>query len=383
MTHRVMMPDLGQTAAEGKIIRWLKKPGDMVAKGELLLEVETDKVTMEVESYKPGYLRALLVQEGEMASAMSAIAILTDTPEESYEGSDVSSDHTPTYQKPKIEVANPNRSRSEASSASQFEPRGRPIATPAAKARARALGLQLDRVVGTGPDCLITRRDVDAAGERHDTPRPVAAMAAITAKSTAEIPHFYLTIDVQASSLLRWRGRWNTAHPELHASVNAAFVRAAALALKEVPTLNVRYCEGKVNRRTTADILLVIATGSGLTLVPIPDPAASSWETYLSDVREALEAARENRVRGSLESSPSLAVSNLGMFGIKQFTAIIPPGCAAILAIGAIREEVTVKNQQMRVEEVCSLTLGSDHRLIDGVTAAKFLERIQAHLNAL
>ncbi len=382
MIHRVIMPDLGQTAAEGKIIRWLKKPGDNLAKGDALLEVETDKVTMEVESYKAGYLRALLVEEGQVASAMSAIAILTDEPEESYEDSGAAN-LDPFTDRNSSAALPTDPSLPVASSAFQESVPKRPVASPAAKTRARELGTSLDRLAGTGPDGLITRRDVETAWEKQETSAAALPMSAITAKSAAEIPHFYVTADLEVSRALQWRDRWNAVHPELHASATDVFVRAAAFALKDVSKLNVRYRDGRVDRRTTADILLVVAVEPGLTLAPIADPASSSWEAYLRSMRTSLESARGNRLKGSLDCAPALAVSNLGMFGVKQFTAIIPPGCAAVLAIGAIREEVIVKNKQMRIEDVCTLTLGSDHRVVDGVTAAKFLERVQKHLNFL
>jgi pyruvate dehydrogenase E2 component (dihydrolipoamide acetyltransferase) len=370
------MPDLGQTAAEAKIVRWLKGLGDKVAQGDVLLEVETDKVTMEVESFKAGYLRAFLVEEGQVASAMSPIAILTDEPGESYESA--AGEYRSEDRKSSSDVQSP-----ETSSIIQVEVRKRPVATPAAKARARELGASLDRLVGTGPDGLITRRDVETAWENRKPLKTALPMAAITARSAAEIPHFYVTVDIEVSHLLRWRDRWNAAQPELRASINDVFVRAAARALRDTPKLNVRYREGNVEQRTAADLLLVMATEPGLAVVTIKDPAASSWESYLRTMRANLESAKEGRVRASPHTAPALAISNLGMFGVKQFTAIIPPGCAAVLAVGAVREQVMVKDKQMRIEEVCSLTLGSDHRLIDGVTAAKFLERIQAHLNAL
>jgi pyruvate dehydrogenase E2 component (dihydrolipoamide acetyltransferase) len=383
MTHRVIMPDLGQTTAEGKILRWLKKPGDLVAKGDALLEVQTDKVTMEVESYKAGYLRALLVKEGQVASAMSAIAILTDGLEEICEYHDAADNHAAGLQGAALATVDSALSRAPAQPLSPSLSQARPVATPAAKGRAREMGVRLDLVAGTGPDGLIMRRDVETVLERHHSSTATSPMAAITAKSAAQIPHFYVTADLNVSVLLKWREQWNSAHPELRASVNDVFVRAAALALRDVPNLNVRYHEGKLEHRRTADVLLVAAVESGLTLVPIRDPAASSWEVHLTNMRTALESAKENRVKGSLESLPALAVSNLGMFEVKQFTAIIPPGGAAVLAIGSVREEVIVRNKQMSFEEVCTLTLGSDHRAIDGITAAKFLQTLQAHLDTL
>ena len=383
MNHRVIMPDLGQTAAEGKILRWLKRPGDAVAKGETLFEVETDKVTMEVESYKAGYLRAVLVEEGQTASAMSPIAIVTDTLEEAYKSAGADEERQSTLEEPRTTAAGTKQLIAEPSSAAPGLPFGRPAATPAAKARARELRVRLDGVVGSGPEGLVTKRDVESALERRKSSTAAPAMAAVTAKSAAEIPHFYMTVDIEMGHALRWREKWNAAHGDLHASVNHILVRAAMLALKDVRNLNVLYRDGRLDRRTAADVLLVVATESGLALAPAEDLSSSSWEVYLQSMRETLDGARVNRFKGSAHAAPALAISNLGMFGVKQFTAIIPPGCTAILAVGAVREEVVVKDKQMRIAEVCSLTLGADHRAIDGVTAAKFLERVQTHLNSL
>src|SRR5439155_252393 len=232
MIHNVIMPDLGQTAAEGKIVRWLKKPGDSVSMGEPLLEVETDKVTMEVESYKGGYLRAILVAEGEVARALSPIAILTDRPDEACE----------------------NAPAGDAATAGPLADKLPPL----------------------------PRADKPGAGSPVSSPVAVA----------------------------------------------------------NVPELNVRYANGVVEQRTAADLLLVVALDERLSLVGISDPTSLSWEEYAGQMRQTLERAGHGLASPSLPAGiPALAISNLGMFGIRQFRAIIPPGSTAILAIGAVREE--------------------------------------------
>ena len=379
MTHRVIMPDLGQTTAEGRIVRWLKKPGDKVAKGEPLLEVETDKVTMEVEAYKAGYLRVVLVEEGQMAGAMLPIALFTDDPEEAYEG--VLAETEPSDESVKSETT--NSPPMAAFSLTQEEVSGSLAVTPAAKARARVMKVDLRAIDGTGPDGLITIRDVEKARGSQRSPKAASSMAAIATRSAAEIPHFFVTVDVEVSKAIEWRERWNAAHPDLPASLNDIFIRAASLALRDVPDMNVHYREGMLEEHPSSDVVLVAATQSGLALVPISDPASSAWEAYLSSMRRILEDVRQGRIVQFLPETPALAVSNLGMFKVKQFSAIIPPACSAILAVGAVREEVIVKDKQMRMGEVCSLTLSSDHRVIDGITAARFLESVQAHLNSL
>ncbi len=383
MTHNVIMPDLGQTTGEGRIVRWLKTPGDRVSKGDPLLEVETDKVTMEVEAYRAGYLRAVLVEAGQVASAMSPIALLTDDPEEECKDSTIDAQTTATFRKDTEVTGTTGADAAAALSWPHEQPAERPAATPSARAAARASRQDLGNISGTGPHGLITRRDVERTRDRRASLRPATSMAAITARSAAEIPHFFATVDADVSNLIQWREDWNAAHPALHASINDVFVRAASLALRDAPGMNAHYRDGRVEEHASTDVLLVTATESGLVFVPVEDPAAIGWEPHLNRMRRSLEAARQKRIMSSLPHPPALAVSNLGMFGVKQFSAIIPPQCSAILAVGAVREDVRVKNKQISMGEVCSLTLSCDHRLIDGIMAARFLERVQACLNSL
>jgi pyruvate dehydrogenase E2 component (dihydrolipoamide acetyltransferase) len=388
MTHNIIMPDLGQTVAEGKILRWLKKPGDLVTRGEALLEVETDKVTMEVESYRSGFLRAILVGEGEMASAMSPVAVLTDRADEVLGNGGLRDAEAAG---PVLEHGADPSTRGQAASelARGVEPAGqnhsgRVAASPAAKLRAREAGVDLKTLVASRADGLITRRDVDRALGSRLVSRAAHPMAAVTTKSVQTIPHFYATIDADLSAALEWRRQWNLEFPDSRLSLNDVFVRAASLALRDLPAMNARYSHGMVEQRTRADILLVVATSRGLSWMPVSDPAGDEWQVHARNMRRALKAAAQGAPITALpEGAPALALSNLGMFGVRQFTAIIPPDSAAILAVGAVREEPVVHNRQIEIGERCALTLASDHRVVDGVTAANFLEKIQIHLNSL
>ncbi len=385
MKHNIVMPDLGQTVDEGKVVRWLKKPGDKIRKGDVLLEVETDKVTMDVEAYKAGYLRSLLVEEGRMASAFSPIAILTDEADEPLDSSDTGGGAKPASASD--HHASATAVAGEAAPSAQKAPDkscGRVTASPAAKARAVELGLDLGKVRGSGPDGLITRRDLEKLPSAEQSSWAALPMAEIATRSLQTIPHFYVKVEVEMSAALRWRKEWNRVHPELHASLNDVFVRVASQALEETPSLNVRFREGRVEALGQADILMVVAADPGLLLVPVANPSSRGWEDYLREMRRLLEDARHKRGKESVLSiSPALAISNLGMHGVKEFTAIIPPGSAAVMSIGSVRETVIVKDLKMRMAEVCSLTLALDHRVVDGVTGAIFLERMQAHLNSL
>src|SRR6516165_6164063 len=278
MMHKVIMPDLGQTVAEGRIVRWLRKPGDRIQKGEPLLEVETDKVTMEVEAFKDGYVREFFAHEGQLVSAMTPIAVITDDPEELYEHPGpvaVCSSGRPPHPlsvSPSLAVTSP----------------GRVPASPAARARARELGVDLRGFEATGADRLITRRDVEGVAVEGTRSRR-AVMAAITTKSMQTIPHFHVTVDLDVSRLVQWREEWNARHPDVHASANDIFVRVACAALRESPQLNVRYSDGNIEQRRSTNVLLVVAADTGLTLVSIADPTALPWEEYLRSLRRTLE----------------------------------------------------------------------------------------------
>jgi pyruvate dehydrogenase E2 component (dihydrolipoamide acetyltransferase) len=385
MVHNIIMPDLGQTVAEGKILRWLKRPGDPVTRGEALLEVETDKVTMEVESYRSGYLRAILVGEGEMASAMSPIAVLTDQLDEVSEESNAGDVAAAGADREGTSGTSKHVSAAAGPSGRADNDSGRVLATPAAKLLARELGVDLRSLVASRPDGLITRRDVNGVLGTFLKSRPAHPMATITTKSVQAIPHFYVTVDADVSAALAWRKQWNSEHADARLSLNDVFVRAASLALRDQPSMNVRYSRGMIEQRTAADILLVVATASrGLSWVPLADPAASAWHEHAHHMRQALKSAEDGMPFLLLpDGAPALAVSNLGMFGVRQFTAIIPPDSTAILAIGGVREEAIVRDGQIEIGNRCMLTLAADHRAVDGVTAAKFLENIEGHLKSL
>jgi pyruvate dehydrogenase E2 component (dihydrolipoamide acetyltransferase) len=396
MRHVIILPDLGQTTGEAKILKWQKNIGEKVESGDPLIEVETDKADMDVESYAGGYLREMLVEEGDVVSAFLPIAIITDTVDERYETNSVVS--LPEIDQ-ESEVEKSNESTVILRSAAADLSGSKVKAVPAARALARNLGIELNSVLGTGPGGLISKKDVEQhavhsgdkgidtrIGERDEFPVKAAkAMAEITTRSAQTIPHFYVTSDIDLSAALEWREDWNAQHPDVKASINALFVRAASKALLDIPQFNVVFRDGKYEQKDpTGDTLIVVALDNRLDLVPFPDASNLSWEDFLRSLNNTLETSKKGHLSNRpVESVPVLGLSNLGMFNVKQFTAIIPPGCTGILAVGAVRERVIFKNQQVGVRNICSLTLSADHRVIDGVTAAKFLERMQVHLNSL
>lgn len=252
-------------------------------------------------------------------------------------------------------------------------------AVPAARALAKVLGVDLSQVEGTGPSGLITRADVQRAANGAAAPKAAperarAAMAATVTNSKRDIPHFYATRDLDLDAASGWRDDWNRQH-DAHASFNDVFVWCAARALSDVPRLNTAYRDGLFEQHGKADVLVVAAQDSALLLRPVADPVAHSWEEFL--------AAHAANGASSVPASPLLAVSNLGMHGVKEFAAIIPPGCTSVLAIGAVRAAPVVREGAVAVGRIATVTLSADHRVVDGIAAARFLERLQFHLNAL
>jgi pyruvate dehydrogenase E2 component (dihydrolipoamide acetyltransferase) len=359
MRHVILLPDLGQTTSEATVLKWWKQPGEKVLRGEPLLAVETDKVDMDVESFVDGFLRQVLVESGAIATALKPVAIVTDSLDETY---DVPAEA------PAVSAASPAAPAPAAAAMAQ-----RIGAAPAAKSLARKLGIELGALTGTGPGGLIVQKDV----RRHADGRGLSAMASMVAASKRDIPHFYATVDVDTSAAERWRADWNSSRPGLHASINDIFVRCAARALVDTPRLIAPL------RGETPRILIVVASESGLALVEAPNPQAD-WDEFIHAMRIAVQKGPRASTAASEQGSPPvLAVSNLGMFGLKEFAAIIPPGCTAALAIGAVREAAVVRSGRLEVGRICTLTLSADHRVVDGVTAARFLQSMQHHLNSL
>ncbi len=378
MRHVIILPDLGQTTNEATIRQFLKKPGERVSRGEPILAVSTDKVDMEVESFANGYLRQWLAEEGALASAMSPVAIVTDTPDEPYA--------------PPGESGNPAAAATENKTPSPTIPKSSAAgvtAVPAARILAKERGIDLNTIQGTGPGGLITKADVlrraESAEKAAPSPSPSApldiralsAMAATVIASKRDIPHFYATADVSMAHAAEWRATWNAKHPNLHATYNDLFVLCAARSLRDNPRLNVSYSKGAYKQHNAADVVLVVAHEPTMLLAPLADPCGLTWDAFLPAVRRATQLSTPS------SGAPLLAISNLGMFGVRQFAAIIPPNCTAALSIGAVRQEPRLKNGKLENEPICSLTLSADHRVVDGVAAARFLERLQFHLNSL
>jgi len=356
MQHNILLPDLAQTTSEAKISRWLKRLGDHVARGEPVMIVETDKVDMEVECFESGYIREYLVAEGSIVKSLEPVAILTETPDESY-----SAIHAKATE-----------------AATVLNGPGSAGAAPAARVLAKNLGVDVADVTGTGPKGLITRTDVARfaeARQNDSVPKHCPVTTAAATVEASKIGDFYVSRDMGMASAVRWRDAWNRMHPNAHASFNDIFVWCAARALADVPRLNVAYGDGSVEQQTTADLLVVVIRDHASRLMPVADPRSLDWDHFLQRVHASQHPPTE--------ITPRLAISDLGTYGIKEFSAMIPQGCSAVLAIGAVREAAVVREGAIVIERVSTCTLSVDYRVIDGIAAAQFLDRVQVHLNSL
>lgn len=372
MRHIIILPDLGQTTAEATVVELLKEKGSHVKRGEPILVASTDKADVDVEAFEEGFLREWFVEKGALASAMSPVALLTTTPDEPYE-----------LPASGAEIKNSAPAEVAATGPEKADQSQKIAAVPAARMAAKELGIDLKTVKGTGAGGMITKADVErAASERGGSGSGgaakdrLAAMAAATLASKREIPHFYVSRDVWLKHAAQWRKSWNEFHANPHVSWNDIFVRCAAQVLNAGDGLIAAGTEAAMGRQGGKDILVISGNEPGLTLVPVPDPAALPWSEFLKFMRES-------KMSYPAGFSPVLAISNLGMHGVKQFAAIIPPGCRAVLAIGAVREEVSAENGEILVKQVCTLTISADHRVVDGIAAARFLEGMQHSLDAL
>lgn len=364
MQYIITLPDLGVATKAVMVRRMLRQPGDQIRQGEPLLAVSADQSELQVESFANGYLREWFVEEGRAANTFSTLAVLTDTLTETYQapvnghGSEFVTDTGPD-----MNAQEPGPTKT------AFTAR-----KPVSKEK------EHDSRMVSGKDGSASTRSRGQSGRTVSastgfTSRTV--MAATTTGSKREIPHFYVTIDVSMTHAAEWRNEWNLHHPKAHVTFNDLFVMCGSRGLREAPLLRMAYRDGKYEQRTSADILLAVAQEPAFALIPLRDPSKLTWNAFLKSIRRATQ------MRVIEDIDPLLAVSNLGMYGVKEFAAIVPPSCTAILAVGAVREMVAVKNGIADTELVCSLTLSADHRVVNGVAAAQFLRGIQYHLNSL
>lgn len=399
MPIEVLMPALSPTMKEGNLAKWHKKEGDKVKSGDILAEIETDKATMEVEAVDEGVLGKILVKDGtENVAVNELIALILAEGEdkkslESYKVKTAAA--AKPAETPKQEPSQP-QSAPLPSSVPTFTPtptpsqhNGRVFASPLAKRLAAQDGIDLGRVQGSGPRGRIVKADVLSAPKtsgrrgvsRHpvewnevpnNTMRKVIAKRLLESKQT--VPHFYLTIDCVLDNLLSVREQLNNAAEGAYKlSVNDFMIKASALALAKVPDANASWSDAAILRYNNVDVSVAVAIDGGL-ITPIIRNADQKGIIEISaEMKDLAARAKANKLMPEEFQGGGFSLSNLGMYGIKQFNAIINPPQSCILAVGAGEERVIVKNGKMEIASVVEVTLSSDHRVVDGAVGAQFL----------
>lgn len=406
MPIEILMPALSPTMTEGNLATWTKTEGDTVNAGDVLCEIETDKATMEVEAVDEGVLGKILVPAGTPGVAVNAsIALLLE------EGEDASAldGYTP---KPEAK-AETTKAEEKPAAPSPAAPAaksqgGRVFASPLAKRIAAEKGIDLTSVQGSGPRGRIVKRDVEAAkpgAKPSGAAAPVAAAVTVDdpvfanmpdfeavpnstvrkiiatrlTQSARDVPHFNVTIDVEIDKLLAIRKDLNDQeNADYKISVNDIIVKATALALTRMPDCNVAYTDDAILRFNRVDMSIAVAIEGGLITPIVKDCANKGLAEVSNEIKDLAARARDGKLAPEEFQGGTFTISNMGMFGVKSFNSIINPPQGGILSVGAGEQRPVVKNGELTVATVVTLTLAVDHRCIDGATAAAFAKELKA-----
>ncbi|MFN3477172.1 MAG: dihydrolipoamide acetyltransferase family protein [Candidatus Methylomirabilales bacterium] len=371
MTTEVVMPKMGYDMTEGKILRWRKQEGEEVKRGEVIAEIETGKVDIEVEAFSSGILKRILAREGEVVPVGQVIALIAAPGEAA-----------PEIKAPAVEAAE------------------RILASPLARKLAEEHGIDLRLVKGTGPGGRITKEDIEAylkareavptvpkpevvapvevAPEVEYEERPLSRMRQTIARRMAEskrtIPHFEITVDIDMAEALKLRKALNEVLEGVKITVTDLIVKAAALALKKHPELNSSYAGDKARLYKRINIGIAVALEEGLVTPVVTDCDKKPLQEIAREAHEKAERARAGKLKPEDVVQGTFTVSNLGMFDVEEFTAIINPPEAAILAVGGVEKRPVVKEGEIVISDRMKVTLGIDHRVVDGAQAARFLQ---------
>jgi len=409
---KVVMPKLSEAMESGKIIKWLKREGDRVQGGDILAEVETDKADVEMEAFGAGVLRKIIVPAGEKAPVGTLIGVIAEP------GDDISAllateaqktplrpapapipaggppapsvQPAPSVARPAAVVSAPAAGIS-APAAIAAQHGGRVKASPLARKIAAQSGVDLRLLQGSGPGGRIVRRDVEAAGAGvHAAPaaasvpgveyedRPLTPIRAAIARqmpmAKAPVPHFYVTSEVAMDRASELREELNALEGQPKVSVNDLVVRACALTLMKHPGVNASFQRDAIRVFHRAHIGIAVALEDGLITPVLRDCQAKSLAQIAAESRDLAERARARKLRATELSGATFSISNLGMFDVTEFSAIINPPEGAILAVGAVRRVPVVADAGLGVGRRMSVTLSCDHRVMDGAMGARFLQ---------
>ncbi len=392
MATSIVMPQMGYDMREGTVVRWYKKEGDPVARGEVIADIETDKATVEFEAFVGGVLRKIVAQEGVAVPVGNLIAVITGPDEALPEGLLTGPG---TEAKTPQPSAAPGAQEVNAAPAAPAAPVGEVRASPIARRLAREQSIDLSLVAGTGPGGRIVEDDVLAyretlpapgvspAGERMELSRMRRVIARVTVDSKRAAPHFYVTAEVDMNKAMELRRDLNAAlAKENRVSVNDLIIRACAIALKRHPRFNASFQGDHLLVNSSINIGIAIALEAGLIVPGIAGCESKGLLEIAMASGDLIARANSGTLRNEEYSNTTFSISNLGMFDVDSFMAIIYPPHAAILAVGAVKEQPVVRSGQLAVARVMKATLSVDHRVADGAEAARFLVEIKKLLES-
>jgi pyruvate dehydrogenase E2 component (dihydrolipoamide acetyltransferase) len=393
MATKILMPKLSDTMTEGKILKWVKKEGEKVKQGETLVEIESDKADMELEAYDSGILRKIITPEGSSAIIGAPIAIIAEANEDI---SSLLSEVTSTSVQPQKKDAQSGKIESAGSlpqsmaASPQVESNGHIKASPVAKRLANEKRVELRSIPGSGPQGRIIKQDVEAfvkekkpfsvrteapiisGGYRDVELSPIRkTIAKRMQESKQTVPHFYVTIeiDMEAQQL-------NTTS-DSKISFTDILVKATASALMKHPNINAAYQGNTIRQFAEAHIAVAVALDDGLVTPVLRNCEQKSIPHISSELHDLAERARNRKLKPEEYQGGTFTISNLGMFGVEDFVAIVNPPEGAILAVGAIVEKPVVRKEKIVIGHTMKVTLSSDHRIIDGALAARFLQDLK------
>jgi len=413
MATNILMPALSPTMTEGNLARWLKQEGERIKAGDVIAEIETDKATMEVEAVDEGILGRILVPAGTQGVKVNdVIAVLVETGE-----AVPAAGAAPKAAAAPAAAPAPVTAPVAAAPAPVAAPASgdRVFASPLARRMAAQAGLDISKIAGSGPNGRIVKADVDAALSRG--PAPVAAAApalaaaprpaapvAITAphtavpnssirkviarrlaESKATIPHFYVSTDVEIDALLKIRADLNARSPKdgpgaFKLSVNDLVIKATAVTLRRFPNVNAMWTEDAILQLHDVDISVAVSIPDGLITPIVKNADIKGLAAISTEMKDLAARAKAGKLKPEEFQGGGFSISNMGMYGVRDFAAIINPPQAGILAVSAGEQRPVVKNGALAIATVMTLTLSVDHRVIDGALAAEFLQALKRNI---
>ena len=371
----VLMPQAGQSMEEGTILRWLVGVGDRIEVGQVMMEIETDKATMDVEAVDAGRVAKIVATEGDAVPVKAPVAYLAE------EGVDVDAYIALTGASAKVAKADTGATQTARKPvrATSVSDSGRIKASPAARKVAEQQGVELASIVmGSGPGGRILSSDVEKAAAApgrtkiHQVSKVRRAIARNLLYSKQNIPHFYMKVTIEAQALF---DIYQKTKQRFKCTVNDFLTLACAKAIRQYPAFRSRLEDTEIVEMRAVNIGIAVGTDDGLVVPVVLDADRMNLQQLSAKTRELIESARNGKLEGVGQGV--FTITNLGMFGVEEFSAIINPPESAILAVGAIREGVKVENGQMKATRLMTISLSADHRIIDGVMAAEFLETLR------